>query len=91
MSSLDRFLIPPVAHKLLHDQGILHGDISYGNTFLSETDEDNIYGFLADLDLASIDDNALDKLPVGTANTLKEQREKGPRSVRYNRPLSSMC
>ena len=79
----------PLAHKLLHEQGILHGDISYGNTFLSESAEDHIYGFLADLDLASIGDEALDKLPEGTANVLKGQRAKGPRSVGYSTPSSS--
>jgi len=83
-------LIPdtPLAHKLLYEQGILHGDISYGNTFLSESAEDNVYGFLADLDLASIDDKALDKLPENTANVLKGQRGKGPRSVGCNKSPS---
>jgi len=75
------FLIPLAAHKALHGQGILHGDLSYGNTFLFESAQDHMYGFLADLDLASIDDTALDKLPKDTANILKEQRGKGPRSV----------
>ena len=73
--------MPRPAHKALHDQGILHGDLSYGNTFLFESPQDHIYGFLADLDLASVNDTALDKLPKDAANTLKEQREKGPRSV----------
>jgi len=70
------------AHKALDDQGILHGDLSYGNTFLFESAQDHMYGFLADLDLASVNDTALDKLPEDTANILKEQRGKGARSVR---------
>jgi tRNA A-37 threonylcarbamoyl transferase component Bud32 len=73
--------MPLLAHKALHDQGILHGDISYGNTFLFESPQDHFYGFLADLDLASVNDTALDKLPKDTADILKEQRGKGPRSV----------
>ena len=77
----DSFLIPLLAHKKLNCQGILHGDLSYGNMFLLEPAQDHVYGFLADLDLASIDDQALDKLPEHTVDLLKEQREKGPRSV----------
>ena len=80
-SFFDWFLIPCSAHKALYDQGILHGDLSYGNTFLFESPQDHIYGFLADLDLASVDDTALDKLPKDTADILKEQRGKGLRSV----------
>ena len=79
---LDGHLIHLLAHKKLHDQGILHGDISYGNTFLLESREDHIYGFLADLDLASIDDKQLDAVPEDAAKVLKEQRRKGARSVR---------
>jgi tRNA A-37 threonylcarbamoyl transferase component Bud32 len=74
-------LIPLLAHKRLHEQGILHGDISYGNAFLLDPHEGHTYGFLADLDLATIDDKVLDKLPKDIAETLKEQRGKGPRSV----------
>ena len=70
-----------IAHKTLHDQGVLHGDISYGNTFLFESAQDHMYGFLGDLDLALVNDTALDKLPKDTANILKEQREKGALSV----------
>ena len=79
MRSLGHILIPLLAHKHLHDQGILHGDISYGNTFLSEYNENNdVHGFLADLDLASISDKALDKLPEDTAKTLKNSAKRGP-------------
>ena len=53
--------------------------------FLYETPEDRIYGFLADLDLASMDDDALNKLPEDIAKDLKQQQEKGPRSVRQNK------
>ena len=82
MGSSNQSLIFLLAHKLLHDQGILHGDLSYGNTFLLESEEDgNIHGFLADLDLASISDKALDKLTEDTSDILKQQRGKGPRSV----------
>jgi len=35
-------------------------------------------GFLADLELASINDEALNKLPGGTANLSKEGRGKSP-------------
>ena len=31
-----------------------------------------MYGFMADLDLAPVDNTALDKLPKDTANILKE-------------------
>jgi tRNA A-37 threonylcarbamoyl transferase component Bud32 len=78
MSPMDGSLTSPLAHKLLHEQGILHADISYGNMFLSESPADHVYGFLADLDLASVDDKALDRLPEDMANTLREQRGKGP-------------
>ena len=40
-----------------------------------ESGEKHIYGSLADLDLASINDEALDKLPAETAKLLKK---KGP-------------
>ena len=74
-------LIPLPAHKSLYHQGILHGDVSYGNVFLTESDEDGVYGFLADLDLASLEDKALEKLPEETAKIMRQQRDKGPRSV----------
>jgi hypothetical protein len=79
--ALNHVLILLPAHKGLHDQGILHGDISYGNAFLSESAEDGVRGFLADLDLASLEDKALEKLPEDTAKLMRQQREKGPRSV----------
>ena len=82
-------LIPLLAHKGLCGQGILHADLSYGNTFLSEATEDNVHGFLADLDLASISDNALNQLPEDIVETVKQQREKGPRSVCSHRRSSS--
>ena len=78
---LDWFLIPLPAHRVLNNQGILHGDLSYGNTFLRESPDGHFYGFLADLDLASVNDVALGKLPTDTAETLRKQKEKGPRSV----------
>ena len=79
--ALYHVLISLPAHKGLHDQGILHGDISYGNAFLSAPGVDGVHGFLADLDLASLNDEALEKLPEDTAKKLRQQREKGPRSV----------
>jgi len=66
-----------LVHKRLHDQSIFHRDPC---TFLLETREEHIYGFLA-FDLASIGDEALDKLPKGTPSTLQQDREKAPRSV----------
>jgi len=47
----------------LDEHGILHGDISYGNIFLLEFREKYIDGFLADLELASINEEAFNKLP----------------------------
>ena len=73
--------MPLLAHKELDKQGILHGDISYGDIFVLEFREKHMYGFLADLDFASINDEALNKLPEDTTNIFKEWRGKGPQSV----------
>lgn len=78
---LNWFLIPLPAHKALDKQGILHGDLSYGNTFLLEPPDGHFYGFLADLDLASVNEVALAKLPKDAADTLRKHKERGPRSV----------
>ena len=57
-------------HKALHDQIILHGNLNNGgNTFFTESLQDHIYGFSADLDLASVNDAALEgycRYPEGT-------------------------
>ena len=45
--------MPLPAHKALHRQSILQGDLNGGNTFFTESLQDHIYGFSADLDLAS--------------------------------------
>jgi len=49
-----------------------------GSVFLLEFREKHVYGFLADLEFASINDEAFNKHPEGTANILKEGRGKGP-------------
>ena len=65
-------------HKKLDEQDILHGDIGYVNVFGLEFREKDIYGFLANLDLASINDKALNKLPEDTTNTWKEGQGNSP-------------
>ena len=52
--------------------------------FLFESPQDGPEGFLADLDLAVVNAMARDKLPKDTADILKVQKGKGPRSVCYN-------
>ena len=74
---LDWLLILFPAHKALHDQGILHGNLSYGNTSFFEAPQDHMYRFLAD-PRPRLSQRFSDKLPRDTADILNEQREKGP-------------
>ncbi|KAH9933881.1 uncharacterized protein B0H18DRAFT_951835 [Fomitopsis serialis] len=67
---LHRIIVPRVAHQYLCDRGILHCDISPGNTllWLNEPALPAIWnakpsrGFLTDFDMATVDDSRLEHL-----------------------------
>lgn len=70
-------------HKTLFEIGILHGDISMGNVFMSTgEDQEAPSGFLADLDLVTLlSTKVKEYFGEGGERLLEEQGEKGHRSV----------
>jgi hypothetical protein len=86
--------VPLPGHKTLFELGILHGDISMGNVFMSTGEDlDTPSGFLADLDLVTLlAAKVKEYFGEDGERLLKEQGEKGHRSVSphpYSIPLAS--
>jgi len=73
----------PLGHKTLFELGILHGDISIGNVFMSTGDDpDTPSGFLADLDLVTLlASKVTENFGEDGERLLEKQGEKGHRSV----------
>ena len=57
-STVDQMLTPPKGLRALSRLGVDHRDVSIGNVFLG-TDPEKAAGFISDLDLSSISEEAI--------------------------------